>query len=817
MQIRRGVLLLLVLLSALGAGLYFWLLRDLPAPTPLQGRLNIPSVRITDRAGRLLYEALPENGGRHTVVPLAQIPLICQQAAIATEDRYFYQNPGIDLIGILRAAWINLRGGEAGGSTITQQVVRTLLLDAGESSQRTLRRKLREAILAWEVTQKLSKDDILALYFNQTYYGGLAYGIEAAAQTFFGKPVAELGAAECALLAGLPQTPARYNPFTDPEAASARQKVVLGLLAEQGYISAEQSALAQRQPLTYNPTPYPIQAPHFVMLARDQLDSLFSEEALSASGGLTVQTTLNLDWQRLAEEAVRLQVQRVKEDRNGLGHNLNSAALVAIDPYSGEILSLVGSPDYFDAANGGAINMALAPRQPGSSLKPLVYAAAFDPRRAQPWTAATMLLDVQHTFLTHDGEAYIPKNYDGLEHGPVLARQALASSLNIPAVMTLEHIGLAGLINFTGRLGITTLQNPSDYDLSLALGGGDVKLLELTAAYGAFANGGRRVQPYAIEQVTDAQGKVLYRHEAEAQPQVLDERVAWLISDILSDNDARLLGFGRNSALRLDRPAAVKTGTTSNFHDNWTIGYTPDVVVGVWAGNTNYEPMHDITGLTGAAPIWHQFLRAALTGTPERSFRRPSGMAQVEICALSGELPSDDCPYRRGEWFIAGTQPAEADTLYHKVVVDRLTGALARAATPPERRREVLALDLPPEAARWAHAQSIVLLSDLQGTGAASNGGIRLNAPAPGSIYQISASLPAENQRLHIEAISTLALSEATIWLDGLPLATMTQPPYETWWPLEAGDHSLWATALTETGEEISSPKVQIKVVKSAK
>jgi penicillin-binding protein 1C len=600
---RRALLLVLVLtLVVLGVAGYTWLVAGLPSPETASLQLNLPSVRITDRSGRIIYEVIGEQSGRHGVVPLSEIPLALQQATIATEDRSFYTNPGVDPIGILRAVWTNVVASVqehdvetvAGGSTITQQVARNLLMAQEERAQRSLRRKLREWLLAWRLTRRYSKDEILALYLNQTYYGGMAYGVEAASQTFFGKPVSELDLAECALLAGLPQAPSSYNPFADPDAAQQRQDVVLGLMRDAGFITEEQRGLAAREKPAYASTPYPVQAPHFVMMVRAEIDGLFAPEDIYAHGGLIVRTTLDLDWQHLAEAAVQRQLEALSRDDSGLGHNVNNAALVALDPNSRQILALVGSPNYFDPSNAGAINMAITPRQPGSALKPILYAAALDPSRtlptgqqAVPWTAATMLLDVGTSFVTGDGQAYTPANYDLREHGPVLVRQALASSLNIPAVITLDHVGLQGLFEQAGKLGITTLKDPERYDLSLALGGGAVRLIELTAAYGAFANGGYRVDPISILDVSDPQGNVLYTAPVIPPVRVLDERVAWLISDILSDNEARTLGFGPNSALRIDRPAAVKTGTTTNFHDNWTVGYTPDSVVGVWVGNTD--------------------------------------------------------------------------------------------------------------------------------------------------------------------------------------------------------------------------------------
>jgi penicillin-binding protein 1C len=834
MRNRRNIALLLlaILLFALGAAGLVSIWIDLPSMDTIPQRLNPPSVRITDRYGRLLYEILAEEGGRHGVVTLESIPLALQQATIATEDSSFYSNPGVDLKGILRALWIDVMASiqkkqvetPVGGSTITQQVARNVLLSQEERSERSLRRKLREGLLAWQLTRHLTKDEILALYLNQTFYGGMAYGVEAAAQTFFGKSVSQLDLAECALLAGLPQAPGIYNPFTDPEAALERQRVVLELMKKTGFIDEEQRALAERERLIFTSTPYPVQAPHFVMMVQSQLDGLYSPEQIYQHGGLVVRTTLDLDWQGHAESAVARHLAQLQSGEAGLGHNVNNAALVAMDPQSGEILALVGSPDYFDADNGGAINMAIAPRQPGSALKPVLYAAALDPSQStsngQPpgdWTAATVLYDVSTSFLTQDGKSYTPANYDLREHGPVLVREALASSLNIPAVLTLEHVGLEGLFRLANKMGITTLKDPESYDLSLALGGGAVRLMELTGAYGAFANSGYRVDPATILEVSDLQGNVLYTSPPPVQVRVIDERVAWLISDILSDNDARRLGFGEISTLCLDRPAAVKTGTTSNFHDNWTIGYTPQLVVGVWVGNTSYEPMRDVNGLTGAAPIWHQFMRTVLTGQPERSFIQPPGFVKLEICALSGMVPTPACPYRRWEWFINGTQPTQPDTFYQHVQIDTATGRLANDSTPLERIREQIVLDLPSQLQPWAHAEGLTLLSDLMA--ASSDGGsqvssppLRMISPSSGSIYKLSPGLDPETQKLLLEAIGEVDLKQVMIWVDGNLIGSFENTPYQAWWQLTIGQHEAWAEGLLEDGTNVVSESVIFNV-----
>ncbi len=823
--IIRVALGLVIAGAALGValtGVALWLGRDLPDPASIAQELNIPSVRITDRNGRLLYDALPSEGGRHTIVALADIPLALQQATIATEDSRFYQNPGVDLVGIVRAAWINLTGGEtlSGGSTITQQVARKLLMSEVEQRDRSLRRKLREAILAWNLARLLPKDQILALYLNQMYYGNLAYGVEAASQTYFGKPASELDLAESALLAGLPQAPSAYDPFNQPEAAKRRQKVVLELMVKSGAVDAGQASLAEGEPLVYNSRPYPIQAPHFVLMVRQEVEKLVSQEEVYRLGGLTVRTTLDLDWQQQAEQAVRHQLDQLqKEGEKAVSYNVNDAALVAMDPQSGDILAMVGSADYFDAQISGAVNIALAPRQPGSALKPLIYAAAMDPAQPNPWTAATMLLDVSTNFTTHDGKAYTPVNYDEQEHGPVLARQALASSLNIPAVLTLQHVGLERLFTLAGGLGITTLGDPNDYDLSLALGGGEVTLTELTAAYGALANGGLKTTPIDILDIRDPHGNVVYTPDQPERSRVIDERVAWLISDILSDDAARETGFGRNSVLNIGRPAAVKTGTTTNFHDNWTVGYTPGLVVGVWAGNADYKAMRKINGLTGAAPIWAEFMRSALTGQPEHSFSRPPGLSQVEICALSGLLPSPDCPYQRKEWFIDGTQPTRTDTVYHRVTLDQATGLLADENTPPERRMPRLALDLPAQAIPWAAANDQMLYSQVSAApvaqysgGTSQMPGLEILSPANLSVYHLAANLDPGAQRLLVSVAAGADVNSVTLAVDGLPVAVLPGPQFKFWWQLTPGKHTFQVRSDAQVGGKLASEIVTIEV-----
>ncbi len=832
---RKRVLvpsIILIALAGLGLAARAWLLVDLPSLDSLDSKLHAPSTRILDRNGRLLYEITDPHAGRHTPLKLEDIPLYCRQATIATEDANFYTNPGVDVSSIARAVWINLRGGEtlSGGSTITQQVARNLLLSPQERAQRTLTRKLRESILAWRLARAYSKDQILALYLNQVNYGNLAYGIEAAANAYFGKRANELDLAECALLAGLPQAPAIYDPLVNLAAAHQRQATVLDLMVKRGYISDQQAALARDERLGFAAAPHPIQAAHFVMYVRAWLENQFGLEAMYRDG-LIVTTTLDLDWQNGAQSIM----QRHLADLTGEGEgapaagdlpqrNVNNAALVALDPHTGHILAMVGSPDYFDAQISGAVNAALALRQPGSSIKPITYAAAFDPSSPEPYTPATMVMDVRTSFITKEGEPYVPHNYDLRYHGPVLLRQALASSYNIPAVKVLDHVGLEAMIALARRMGIHTFTDSERYGLAITLGGGEVRLLDMTAAYGVFANGGYRVEPAAVLQVRDARGQWRYRWQPAPSERVLDERVAFLISDILSDPQARAPAFGEWNVLRLSQPAAAKTGTTSDWRDNWTMGYTPDLVTGVWVGNADNQPMIHVSGITGAGPIWHDFMETVLRGKSARNFQA-DGLVRVKVCALSGLLPAPDspCPHARVESFIAGTQPTQFDTFYRAVKLDIATGRPADASTPPERVVEQVALFLPAEAQAWAkenHISNLLLADDLQFPISRRLPGAALQLvvthPDPGTIYQITSITPPQTQRIAVSArpLDGIQVISVTLLADGQPLATFDGSAgiYRALWTLAPGVHTFAAQGLERTGQLVVSAPVTITV-----
>jgi len=689
-------------LSVFAAAAYTYIAQSLPAPERLANYPQAQSTKIFDRNGELLFELFDPNAGRRTLVPLAKIPPVLKQATIATEDPSFYSNPGVDWRGIARAVYYLLITGKptaGGGSTITQQLVRNTLITA----EPTYERKIREMILAIEITRRYSKDQILELYLNTISYGNLASGIESAAQTYFGKHAQDLNLAEASLLAGLPQAPALWDPCENPDSALRRQRVVLNLMAEAGYIQRDQienvssetaRVLSSKEFAQRCSQLVSIVAPHFVNYVRQQLEEQYGPEVVY-KGGLQVTTTLDLKLQRIAEEEARKQIAALK------GKNVTNAALVALDPKTGEILAMLGSVDFFDKTIDGQVNVAIRLRQPGSSIKPINYVAAFQ----KGWNPATVLVDVKTEFPIPGQPTYLPENYDRREHGLVNVRTALASSFNIPAVKTLQFVTVPGMIEMARKLGITTFRDPSNYGLSLTLGGGEVKLLELTGAYAVFANYGTRVPLTPFLKITDPTGKVLL--DVKANPPkgtpVLDPRYAYQITSILSDVNARAPGFGNSAVLRLSRPAAVKTGTTNDWRDNWTIGYTPDLVTGVWVGNANNSEMEHISGVSGAGPLWHNFMERALAGKPIQDFRVPPGMVRLEVCDESGLLPTEYCPpdHRHDEIFLAEAVPTQPDNIWQKIKIDRTNGLLGSDLCPDLVEEKIFAV-YPPEARQWA-------------------------------------------------------------------------------------------------------------------
>jgi 1A family penicillin-binding protein len=682
---------------ALGVVTYFWYASQLPPAEELRTRsFQFATSQILDREGNLLWEIIDPTGGRRTTVTLDQVSPHLINATIATEDRFFYLNVGVDPIAIARAVYYNFSEGEivSGASTITQQLARNVMLTPEERLEQSFSRKIKEAVLAVEINRRYSKTQILEIYLNQIYYGNLAYGIEAAAQTYFGKSASELNLDEASLLAGLPQSPAVHDPYVNPTGALARQADVLSLMVEADYITpAEAEAARLRNLDSLRELSSAFAAPHFVTYVRQELEKVVPPEYIYQAG-LRVQTTLNPRLQAIAEEEVRSQVDALSQ------LNVSNGALVALDVRNGQILAMVGSKDFRNEAISGQINMATSPRQPGSTIKPLTYLATFE---QLGWTPSRLLMDVPVEYSDGAGNVYRPTNYDNKFRGPVSVRVALANSLNIPAVKALEAIGVDALKEIAARMGITTLTR-NDYGLALTLGSGEVPLLEMTGAYQAMANQGILIPPTAILQITDSFGRVI--EPVRAQPrQIIREELAYLITHILADNEARSLSVGPNSYLRLSRPAAAKTGTTNDFRDNWTVGYTPDIVAGVWVGNADRTPMNDVSGLTGAGPIWHDFMERAHEGLAVRDFTRPPTIVELEVCADSGTIPSPYCPERRKDIFFQEQPPLGPEHDIHQMIkIDRNTGLLANEYCQDNIEERYYRV-YPPDGRAWAIEQ----------------------------------------------------------------------------------------------------------------
>ncbi len=647
-----------------------FIFKDIPSPTRLASSSIPQSTQIYDRNGKLLY-AIYANKNQ-SFVSLNSIPKYMQKATIAIEDRSFYQHGAIDIKGIARAAYsIVFKKQLQGGSTLTQQLVKTSLL----TPERTITRKIKEVILSFATEAVYSKSKILEMYLNQVPYGGTAYGVEAASQMYFGKHVQELDIAESALLAGLPEAPTTYSPFgAHPELAKQRQEEVIRNMYEQGYITRDEQEKALKEKLNFQKLSNNIKAPHFVLYVKDLLVKKYGQKVVE-EGGLKVTTSLDLILQEYAQASVSAEVTSLKR------YNASNGAAVITSPKTGEILAMVGSTDYFSPTIDGNVNIALAYRQPGSSIKPINYAVGL----IHNYTAATPFIDEKICYPNIGEPPYCPVNYDGKFRGVIQMRFALANSINIPAVKMLKLNGTQSMISTASAMGISTFTNPSRYGLSLTLGGGEVTMLDMATAYGVFANGGYRIDLHPIIKVTDSKGKTLEEYKPLTSPifgkKALPEGVSYIISSILSDNDARAMAFGTNSPLRIGNlPVAVKTGTTNDYRDNWTIGYTPSYVVVVWVGNNDNKPMSGlVSGITGAAPIWHVLMAHMLEKKTAEPFQKSFNIVQKAICSISGLLPGNSgCP-TRFEYFIKGTEPKMTDLGNQKIFIDKKTNTPAKA------------------------------------------------------------------------------------------------------------------------------------------
>jgi len=660
------------------------------------------SARILDATGRVLYQLNDPNLGARIYVPLNKIAPEMIASTVAIENKRFYEDPGFDVVAIVRAILQNLRAGGAvsGASSITQQLTRALILDPGAAQDRSSSRKITEIIVSSEVARRYTKSQIMEYYLNTVYYGNLAYGVEAAAQTYFGKNAADLTLPESMFLAGLGQSPATYDPATNYNAAMLRYDDVIGLVANLGCIQMEHApydkdkfcidqekvnavareiAVTKAKMVTFKPPSSKAIYPHFVSFVQQQLEAKFGKDAIYSSG-FNVYTTIDPRIQDIADASVKKQIAALK------GRNVTNGAVLAVRPQDGAILAMVGSADFNNKNIDGQFNVTLAPRQPGSSIKPFVYLASMerDPNGSY-WTPATVIWDVPSCF---GGQpAYCPRNYDGQFHGPMSMRTALSNSINIPAVKALQYVGIDRFKGVASRVGLEfPLTQPEQSGLPMALGGVEVPLIDMVHGYSVLANYGKRVEFYSITRVTrknaDGNEEEVYKQADQPGQQVVEPALTYLMTSILSDNQARQMAFGNALALPGNRPAAVKTGTTNDSKDNWTIGYTPQLVVGVWVGNSNNTPMIGTSGVTGAAPIWKDVMAGALASQPATQFPAPPNVQQMTICADTGTQDFPECKNRRTEVFFAPNPPPPAAEMFKTLQVDSFSGLIANQYCP---------------------------------------------------------------------------------------------------------------------------------------
>lgn len=641
---------------------------SLPSPEKIVRREGF-STKILDRNGEALYDIFENQ--RRTPITLDEAPEYLKQATIAIEDKNFYKHQGFDPFGMIRGfSRIFTLGRAQGGSTLTQQLVKNVLL----SPERSIFRKIKEFVLAIQIEKKYSKDDILLMYLNEAPYGGTAWGVEAAAETYFGKNVSELNLVESAILAGLPQRPSVYSPYSSaPKAYIDRTEAVLRRMREDGYLTKDQEkeAVGLLEGVEFQARGASFKAPHFVQYVQKILEERYGETVVE-TGGLKVTTTLDLELQEKAQEIVMEEIKKVESQ------HITNGAVVTVNPETGEILAMVGSKNFNDPNYDGQVNVTLSLRQPGSAIKPITYATALK----KGYTPSTLLMDVPAAFPGGEGQPdYEPVNYDGKHRGPMQVRYALANSINVAAVKMLALVGIKDTLETAYDMGISTLKPDKDtlsrVGLSLTLGGGEVRLLELTSAYSAFVNQGYKVDPVVILKVEDRDGKVLEEVKPEKKKRVLTSEQAWLIANILSDNAARQEIFGVNSLLNIPgKQVAVKTGTTNDKRDNWTIGGNSQAMVGVWVGNNDNSVMKEVaSGISGASPIWRKVLLEALSGKPVVTFEQPAGIVSAAVDSVSGYRAHDGYPSRM-EYFIKGTEPGE-DPVHKKLKICKSDGKLA--------------------------------------------------------------------------------------------------------------------------------------------
>lgn len=798
---RIGVALVIVFaVCVLATGsLFAYFAKDLPSPDKIIENNRSQTTKIYDRTGNtVLYEIHGDQN--RTVVQLSDIPQNVRNATIAIEDKDFYKHHGFDVVGIFRAVFRDVTTGSLsqGGSTITQQLVKNAIL----TNEKTFTRKIKEVILAIEIEQRFSKDEILQLYLNEIPYGSSAYGVESASRAFFGKPAKNLSLAEASYIASIPQAPTYYSPFgAHTDALKARHETVLDKMTEQGFISKEDAEKAKKEKVTFTASRDKIIAPHFVFYVREKLEDEYGAKEVE-QGGLKVITSLDLDKQRIAEEELKNHVGTINR------YGATNAALVSINPRNGEIYAMAGSIDYFNKEIQGNVNVVTRPQQVGSSFKPYAYALAF----SKGFTPQTKLFDLNTDF----GNGYQPKNYDLRQNGPIELQSALMRSLNTPAVKVGYLVGDDKVGEFARKLGLTDLPtDPSQYGLSTPLGVFGVQLLNHTEGYGVFANQGKYNTPTGILKVMDRDGNTLQEHKTEDK-QVMDANIANTMNNILSNNALRAPTFGTRNKLTLsDRPVAAKTGTTNNFKDALTVGYTPGLVTGVWVGNNDgHEMKSGADGSVVAAPIWHDYMQRALAGTPAEQFVKPTPLP-APTAVLQGKLENGD-----------------------KVLIDKPTGKLWTPACPEENKAEMTFGDVhdilhyidrsnitgpapknpkaDPQYERWE--------KPVQGWAAKNHAGksaptetcdsaysgtvsVSLTSPSTGTIISGSVSLKAT-------AKASAGVSKVEFFVDGALVGTDTKSPFQITYDassLATGSHTVTVRA-TDAGGKVANDSASVSV-----
>lgn len=830
--IRRGkrftigkIVVAIILASAAAIiGLYGFCAYLLPLPEKITFTTQ-QTTKFFDQNGLLLHEILLEESGKKNLVNAKNIPLLTKNAFIAAEDKNFYRHGGIDLISSLRALTQNADAGRvvSGGSTITQQLARNLI---GTEKERSWSNKLKEAAYAVRLENVYSKAEILEKYLNTVYFGNLAYGIESAARDYFGKSLTQLDLAETALLAGLPKAPSRYNPFRNLAGAQKRQEYVLDQMVVAGFITEEEAAAAKVEKLLFRWKKNDIRAPHFVYFVIGELEEKWGVRDLREAGW-QITTTLDLSKQEAIEKIITAKLEPLRAKKVG------SAAVLTVDLQKNTILTYTGSGNYFDTQNAGAVDMIQAQRQPGSALKPFTYLLALLRGR----TLATVYQDVPTQFPTAEGP-YTPRNYDLAYHGPVRMRAALANSYNIPAVKALQESGIATFGAFLNDLGISSLRAGADhYGLAITLGGGEVTMHELSEAYAVLARGGEKKNFEFIEKITDNVGNTIYQRPTTRKGEnalgPLAEQQAYLITHALSDNQARLPAFGPANVLEIGRPAAVKTGTTRNFKDNWTFGFTPQILTAVWVGNADARPMENISGVDGAGPIWRATMDFLHKNEPMENFKRPTGLTEREICALSGKLKTPFCPQSLVELFISGTEPQETDNIYRPLpVIQAVNGdwRLWRQECGGKPQQKVYAF-YPAESRQWAFENGIAQAPDRDclgfkaapeaGEGMKKDGAdpdtlstdlFALSNPRSGDRYTLEATLPDRFEAIPFKIDFGLTPSEVCYVLNGESVGCVQTTPFEFLWIPRRGRHELRAKIVKPDGSTFMTEKTVFEV-----